>query len=161
MNNAKPDTLKDDYNCPKKAGATLDSNGHCSTNLPNIPDGSGCNAYCEVKLTPIFGQEVPFMDGACQSSTSCTISTGQSITITNTYSVNVNVLGTSGEDVSKTLTSAFDVGASYSYSKSIGYTTTEVSNRVLNETTCGYWTFIPYLFKYVPTSELALFDSMY
>ncbi|KUJ23341.1 uncharacterized protein LY89DRAFT_635605 [Mollisia scopiformis] len=137
--------FEDDYNCPKKA--TLDSKGHCSSPIPNIPENAGCTAYCEIKLTPIFGQEIPFADGSCQSSTTCYMSTGQSVVVTNTYTVNVDVSINAGEDPLKTLTSAINIGATYSYSKSVGYETTEVHRMPLNATACGYWTFIPYLFN--------------
>jgi hypothetical protein len=136
-----------DYNCPKKA--TVDSSGHCSKPIPNVPGNEGCNAYCEIRVTIGYGQEIPFMDGSCQSGTTCTVSKGQSVTITNGYSINLGITGGGGEELSKALTASFDIGASYSWSKSVGYTTTEQWQINLDDKTCGYWTFIPYLVEYV------------
>lgn len=50
-----------DYNCPKKN--TLDSKGYCSKPIPNVPGKEGCSAYCEIRLTLKYGQEMP-MSGA-------------------------------------------------------------------------------------------------
>ncbi|TGO64028.1 hypothetical protein BCON_0009g00370 [Botryotinia convoluta] len=134
---------QDDYNCPKKS--TLDSSGHCSNAIPNVPGKQGCTGYCEIKLTAGYGQEVPIMDGSCQSGTTCSVSQGQSVTVTNGYSINIGTgLGT-GKEISKMLTQGFNIGASYSWSQSIGYTTTETFSKTLDGKTCGYWTFIPYL----------------
>ncbi|PQE28506.1 Zinc-finger double domain-containing protein [Rutstroemia sp. NJR-2017a WRK4] len=134
---------QDDFNCPKKN--TLDSSGHCSKTIPNVPGSQGCTAYCEIKLVAGYGQEVPIMDGACQAGTTCAVSEGQSVTVTNTYTISTNVGLGSGSDVAKLLTASFDLGASYSWSKSIGYTTTESFTKTLDDKTCGYWTFIPYV----------------
>jgi hypothetical protein len=143
-----------DYNCPKKT--TLDSSGHCSKPIPNVPGSAGCTAYCEIRVTAEYGQEVPIMDGSCQSGTTCSVSEGQSVTITNGYSINLGITGGAGSDLSKTLTASFNIGASYSWSKSVGYTTTETFSKTLDDKTCGYWTFIPYLITYVFRSLYSL-----
>ncbi|PQE15645.1 Cerebellar degeneration-related antigen protein [Rutstroemia sp. NJR-2017a BBW] len=148
-----------DYNCPKKT--TLDSSGHCSKPIPNVPGDAGCTAYCEIRVTAEYGQEVPIMDGSCQSGTTCSVSEGQSVTITNGYSINLGITGGAGSDLSKVLTASFNIGASYSWSKSVGYTTTETFSKTLDDKTCGYWTFIPYLMTSCgtlttsPTGEIA------
>jgi hypothetical protein len=53
-------------------------------------------------------------------------------------------LGT-GDEISKALTGAFDIGASYSWSKTLTYTTSTLHTKELPEGSCGYWTFIPYV----------------
>jgi hypothetical protein len=45
------------------------------------------------------------------------------------------------------VTAAFEAGATYSFSKSLTYTTTTGQNKDLDARQCGYWTFIPYLFE--------------
>lgn len=45
-----------DYSCPKTN--EIDK-GHCASTIPNIPNKEGCSAYCEVRLTKRFGQEMP------------------------------------------------------------------------------------------------------
>lgn len=138
----------------------MDSNGHCSSPIPNIPSSAtGCSAYCEVKLTKILGQEIPFEEGSCQGGTTCAVASGRSVSITNTYGVNTNVGGSVsgdiGNDISGILKSVINVGASYSYSQTIGYSTIILNSKDLNDTTCGYWTFIPYFIKSVSLSFIS------
>ncbi|KAI9649374.1 hypothetical protein NHQ30_001949 [Ciborinia camelliae] len=147
-------TGKPDSNCPKKS--TVDSSGHCSRPIPNIPGKQGCTGYCEMELTVVYGQEVPIMDGSCQAGTTCQISQGQSVTVTNGYSISVGIGMGTGKDITEMLTSSFNIGASYSWSQSVGYTTTETFSKTLDDKTCGYWTFIPYLMKYVAPSPIFL-----
>lgn len=153
------------YDCTKKA--TLDSAGHCSAKVPMDPSQTDCTCYCEIRLTMRYGQEVPFQEGTCEASTTCTISANQAITITNTYTINGSVQlkkreeGDDDEDeeeVGKSLAArdsgegielqaAFTIGASYSWSKSVTYGNTEAQAKTLNATECGYWTFIPYMME--------------
>jgi len=155
------------YDCPEKH--TLDSNGHCSAYLPDAPDSDGnCLAYCEVRLTTYFGQEQPFADSPCEAETTCTITTGQSIEVTNSYTFNVGISfgrrdlfnqvyasdtiagrdsSSEGGSILSSLKAAFDAGASYTGSESITYTLSIQQQKSLNATTCGYWTFIPYVME--------------
>ena len=122
-----------------------------------MPGKNGCDSYCEQTLEAIYGREVPFHVGVCQNATTCLVANGESITYTNTYTVDVGITGSSkrdelverGEDPASILTAAFNIGASYSWSKSVGYTTTTTFSKTLDAKTCGYWTFIPYLTVYV------------
>ncbi|KAF7880024.1 uncharacterized protein EAF02_007661 [Botrytis sinoallii] len=50
-----------DYNCPKKN--TLNSKGYCSKPIPNVPGKEGCSAYCEIRVTLKYGQEMPMSGG--------------------------------------------------------------------------------------------------
>ncbi|TVY64332.1 hypothetical protein LSUE1_G007533 [Lachnellula suecica] len=140
--------------CPKKT--TLDSNGHCSAGIGVMPGDNGCDSYCEQTLTAVYGREVPFHVGVCQNATTCLVATGETVTYTNTYTIDIGFTGSSTkrdeeepisrrDDAASIFTAAFNIGASYSWSKSVGYTTTTTFSKTLDGTTCGYWTFIPYL----------------
>jgi hypothetical protein len=132
--------------CPKKN--TLDSSGHCR-GIPNVPGAQGCTSYCEMTLSKGYGQEVPFHRGYCQDQTKCTVDTSESVSTTQTWTVEMkSELGT-GESVSKALTGGFNIGASYSWSKTLTYTTSTQNQKVLKENQCGYWTYIPYVMEYV------------
>jgi hypothetical protein len=133
-----------DYDCNKKY--TLDSNGHCSSGIPSTPGAAGCSAYCEIRLTMTYGQEVPYSDGYCPGNTVCTVTTGTSITVTNTYTINggTSIKKRDGEDPVE-LSIAFNLGASYSYSTSLTYTVTTGLQQPAQPNVCGYWTFVPYM----------------
>jgi hypothetical protein len=135
-----------DQNCPKKN--TLDSSGHCSATIPNVPGSHGCTAYCELTLAVGYGQEVPITEGSCQELTSCVVTTGQSVTVTHSYSISTKVGLSSTDNLVDILTSAFELGASYSWSKAIAYTVTTSHTETLKANQCGYWTFIPYVMTY-------------
>ncbi|KAF7901384.1 hypothetical protein EAF00_003605 [Botryotinia globosa] len=81
--------------------------------------------------------------GSCGSGTECSISSTQSISYVNTFSINA---GTGGA-VAKVLESAFDIGASYTFSKTLTYSDTAGSKMALKENECGYWTFITYVLE--------------
>ncbi|EMR84678.1 hypothetical protein BcDW1_6662 [Botrytis cinerea BcDW1] len=130
-----------DYNCPKKN--TLDSKGYCSKPIPNVPGKEGCSAYCEIRLTLKYGQEMPMSGASCGSGTECSISTTQTISYVNTFSINAGI----GGAVAKVLESAFDIGATYTFSKTLTYSDTVGSKKDLGENECGYWTFIPYVLE--------------
>jgi len=80
-----------------------------------------------------YGQEVPFANSACEGESSCDIRAKQEVTVTNTYEIISN------------LEQVFNAGASYSYSKAITYGTDQKHTEDLNGSSCGYWTFIPYM----------------
>jgi hypothetical protein len=42
------------------------------------------------------------------------------------------------------LKAGFELGATYSFSKSLGYTVSEAKTQPLEKDQCGYWTFVPY-----------------
>lgn len=58
------------------------------------------------------------------------------------------------DDVPKKLTATFEAGASISYSKAVGYTTTMALKEEISSTHCGYWTFIPRMIEYVSQSSM-------
>jgi hypothetical protein len=166
--NLKPSKLPQSrYDCTKKS--TLNSAGHCTGKISMDVAQTGCTAYCEVRLTMTYGQEVPFHEGTCEAGTTCMINANEAITVTNTYTINagislgkrgevqegVKVLAGRGEDTTSMLKASFDLGASYSWSESVTYGNAETQSKPLNDTTCGYWTFIPYMMGYVlPLSPL-------
>ncbi|TVY57061.1 hypothetical protein LCER1_G001922 [Lachnellula cervina] len=137
--------------CPHKT--SLDKHGHCSSGIETMPGKNGCDSYCEQTLEASYGREVPFHVGVCQNATTCLVANGESVTYTNTYSIDIGLTGTGkrdelmerDDDPASVLTAAFNIGASYSWSKSVGYTTTTTFSKTLDSKTCGYWTFIPYL----------------
>lgn len=84
-----------------------------------------------------YGQEIPIDTGHCEAGDSCTYTTSESISTTQTWTVNAGVgLGT-GDEISKALTASFDAGASYSWSKSITYTTGIGEKRDVFADQCG------------------------
>lgn len=64
--------------------------------------------------------------------------------MTNAYEVSLGLtIGGGGDEGG--LEAAFDLGASYSWSKSVGTTRTLTQPRPSNSLEyCGYWTFLPY-----------------
>lgn len=134
-----------------------------------MPGKNGCDSYCEQTLEASYGREVPFHVGVCQNATTCLVANGESVTYTNTYSIDIGLTGTGkrdelmerDDDPASVLTAAFNIGASYSWSKSVGYTTTTTFSKTLDSKTCGYWTFIPYLTVYVAISIPAPVPNLY
>jgi hypothetical protein len=94
----------------------------------------------------MYGQERPYSNSACKENTSCQLSTAESVTITNSYAVNVGLSGTA-DIPSSTIKSTFNIGATYTYSDALGYTVTNAQTKTLTANECGYWTFIPYLLE--------------
>lgn len=149
------------YDCTKKQA--LDSNGHCSAPLPGVPSKAGCLAYCEVRLTMEYGQEVPFHIGTCDENTTCTIANQEQVTVTNTYQINTGIsfkprkrrdlsattfhARDEAADEATELEVTFNAGASYSYSKAVTYGVTSGQQKTLGNNQCGYWTFIPYMME--------------
>jgi hypothetical protein len=115
------------YTCPKKN--TLDANGHCSGAINSIPGDAGCSAYCEVRLTMTYGEEVPYPGSACEgpyddtANITCTISTGSTVTVTNSAAFNVGVTLSRRDSAASAvqLKAAFNLGASYTWSESVSY----------------------------------------
>ncbi|KAF2666315.1 hypothetical protein BT63DRAFT_428078 [Microthyrium microscopicum] len=133
--------------CTKKF--PLDSAGHCISAIPSLAiDPSACTGYCEQKLTLNYGQEVPFANSHCSGvgngagNTTCTLQQSQSVTVTNT--VGISAGGTIGGSIDD-LEAAFNLGATWSWSKAVGYETTASQAASISSGMCGYWTFIPYL----------------
>jgi hypothetical protein len=109
-----------------------------------------------------YGQEVPFSEGTCGQNTVCAIAAAQSVTVTNTYEINGSVqnakrgkqkqddeegkeLMARGDWTPSEIAGAFNLGASYSWSKSVTYGTTQTKTKTLGDNQCGYWTFIPFM----------------
>jgi hypothetical protein len=95
-----------------------------------------------------YGQEVPFTDGFCPNNTDCTVSVGTAVTVTNTFSLNAGV-SVKKRDISADdpieLEATFNIGASYSYSKSLTFTVSTTLHEYATPNLCGYWTLIPYM----------------
>ncbi|KAF2205692.1 hypothetical protein GQ43DRAFT_467956 [Delitschia confertaspora ATCC 74209] len=148
--------------CPRKN--TVDGKGHCSKPIRNVPGKEGCTGYCEVRITMSYGQEVPFSSSTCPELTTCRVDKAESVTITNTYTINVGITGGVGkrdetssnpalsllpreEGAESILKASFDVGASYSWSKAVSYGTTRSYLKELSANQCGYWTFVPFIME--------------
>ncbi|ORY02197.1 hypothetical protein BCR34DRAFT_493308, partial [Clohesyomyces aquaticus] len=131
---------------PKKS--KLNNDGYCKDAIRDVsqdnPGGSGCTAYCELRLTKKFGQEVPVTSGTCGEETDCSIAKGETVTYTSTYEINV---GVSDDSLADILKASFTAGASWSFSKSISYSTTAARKKKLETNECGYWTFIPFIIE--------------
>ncbi|KAI9659540.1 MAG: hypothetical protein M1821_001799 [Bathelium mastoideum] len=124
----------------------MDQNGDCPEGLEHTDKTTDtCSSYCEVNNMWYPGPESPFLNSACTAGDSCTLSAGNSTTVTNSWSINIGLTGNSGKVTAAELTGAFNVGASYTYSSSVTYTVTETHTRSDNATSnCGYFTFVPY-----------------
>jgi hypothetical protein len=134
--------------CPDPLNTPADTDDwNCDAPCPGVSSEDNsftCVGYCQARSSWFPGPEEPFQNSACTSGDACTLATGKTTTITNTYTINV---GGSGTEVGAgALTSAFNFGASYSWSKAVGYTTTQTHTRDADQTatTCGYFTFVPY-----------------
>lgn len=141
LEQAATDSLTQWYsNCPKKV--TVNANGNCPVGQHTA--NSGCISYCQAKVQWFFGPEVPYAETQCQANSTCTFATAQSVTVTNTYEVNLGLNLGGGIDEGG-LTAAFDAGATYSWSKSVGTSRTLTQPRPSDSLQyCGYWTFLPY-----------------
>ena len=119
-----------------------------------------CLAYCEQYLYWFLGPEVPFSGATCEPYTECTFAGQKSLSISNSYSLSGTL--TAKVPVAE-LEAAFNLGATYTYSKTSEISQTLTSTRP-NETfdDCGYWAFLPYYVTKVTTSlnsSLVLTDS--
>jgi hypothetical protein len=104
-----------------------------------------------------YGQEVPFEYSACVEESSCAVSENQQVTVTSTYSIDTAItikrrdlsaeLHARDVSIEPELELVFNAGASYSWSTSVTYGTTQTYSQTFNGTTCGYWTFIPYMME--------------
>jgi hypothetical protein len=133
------------------------TNGVCQNAIPTTPGNAGCAAYCEIRIAKIYGQEVPYPNSNCNNdlgakgNISCTISNGISISKTYTTTIDGSVSLKKRDEASESpaeLEAAFSVGASYSWSTSIVYTTTSGQTAKISPGVCLYWTFIPWLMEY-------------
>ena len=105
-----------------------------------------------------YGKEVRFTSGYCDAGDPCTITKGTSVTYTNQYTISGSInfglkkrndsssISLSKRDASPVqIKASFNIGASYSYSEAIGYSTSVTHGRADGDVGCGYWTFIPYI----------------
>ena len=81
-----------------------------------------CVAYCKQYLYWFFGPKVPFPGSSCGACEPCTFAGAKSVAVTNGYSFDA---GLSASIPNKVLETAFNVGASYTYS------TTETTSQTL------------------------------
>lgn len=87
-----------------------------------------------------WGQEVPIPKSYCGGQSTCSWQSSITVSTTQTWTVNTNVgLGTREEAPAgdAALTASFDVGASYSYSKTLSYTTGNGDAKQLGTNQCG------------------------
>lgn len=94
-----------------------------------------------------YGQEVPFSSSSCDQNTTCSISTAEGVSVTTQVSINGGVTLRKRDISDVELQAAFNIGATYSYSKSLSYTVTAGQQKILNANQCGYWTFVPYMME--------------
>jgi hypothetical protein len=123
-------------------------------------------AYCEQRITLLYGQEQPFTAGFCGEDDICSINSGVSVTYTNQWTINESInFGISSKrslvpmsfvdkrDASSgigipSINAAINIGMSYSYSVALQYTEQVTHGRNSTDVGCGYWTFIPYIIEY-------------
>ena len=68
----------------------MDSTGSCKDSLQPFLDDGICTGYCEVKNTWFYGKEVPITEySSCRAFESCTYTTSNSITVSQSFSFNV------------------------------------------------------------------------
>ena len=129
-------------NCPKKP--TVDANGNCPVGEYNAD--SRLRQLLRSPSRIILRARSPLRRerNAKPIPPACTFATAQSITVTNTYELNFGFAFGGGGDEGG-LSTAFNLGASYSYSKAVGTTRTITQPRPSTSLQyCGYWTFLPY-----------------
>ncbi|KAF2470515.1 uncharacterized protein BDR25DRAFT_314693 [Lindgomyces ingoldianus] len=137
--------------CPPPDKLKKDAAGSCGP--LKTPD---CAAYCEEKTAWFYGREIEF-PLQCQSNSKCTLTTTDTITVTNSYTVNVGLDGSAG-DAKTGLLSALKVGFSYSYS--VASAKAQGLSQTAPDGYCGYWTFIPmYWASYGSLTHASLFTS--
>ncbi|KAF4616261.1 hypothetical protein G7Y89_g15145 [Cudoniella acicularis] len=129
------------WNCNHKY--TTDGNGHCMSGIPDDPSPE-CTGYCEMSISKGYAQEVPIYKGYCQEKTTCSYQNSETVSTSQTWTVQATLGMGSGDDISKALTGTFNAGASYSWSQTLSYTTGVGSQKTLGAGQCGYWTFIPF-----------------
>jgi hypothetical protein len=139
------------WDCPHKY--SIDSkSGSCSPNIPKTPGKAGCTAYCEMSLSLGYGEEIPVPKGYCGDQTTCPWQESKTVTTTQTWEVNTKVGLSTRSDEGGLLKASFDIGASYSYSKALSYTTGSGSSKILGPGQCGckykedFEVFLPVLF---------------
>lgn len=130
------------YDCKKKYH--LDKDGHCDGPLPETDAEGACSSYCEVRITIKYGQEVPYESSGC-SAVECTVAEGTGTSTTTTWEINMSAGIEGGKGA---VTGAFNIGASYSFSKTVSYTVEHGEKQDLKEGESGYWTWVPFLVEY-------------
>ena len=144
--------------CPYKN--KLDADGSCASHFNADTPSDFCVAYCEVKNSYFYGQEIPFNEfSSCRANEPCTFTSTDALTITQTYTFNTGIslkkrdqdqelndtLVKRDDDLLGGLKIGFNAGASYSWSTatttSTGLALSRPTDKMAN---CGYWTFVPY-----------------
>jgi hypothetical protein len=120
--------------------------------MPEPDEKGACASYCEMRITFKFGEEVPF-GTQCSSGAGgdCSLDLQRSVSTTTTWEINTNI-GISGG--TEAITGSFDLGASYSWSKSIQFTVAKGQSIPLEDDDCAYWTWLPYLVEYDTPSAM-------
>jgi len=98
-----------------------------------------------LSLSKGYGQEIPFNQGYCASSSSCSVANSISVSTTQTWTISGAADLGIGDEILEALTSSFNLGASWSESKTLTYTTTTQHSKTTEANQCGYWTFVPYV----------------
>jgi hypothetical protein len=75
----------------------MNKDGQCLDGIPVQPDDTGCQSYCEVKITYFYGQEIPY-NFDCRADAPCTLTTSESVSHTDSWSIEVGAtIGTRHE----------------------------------------------------------------
>lgn len=89
----------------------MNDKGSCQDALKNV-DETHCSAYCEVKNTWFYGQEVPIKEfSSCRADSPCEYTTTDTITVTQTFAFNVDAgLAKRSDDADTSLAKRDDEG---------------------------------------------------
>lgn len=117
--------------CPAKNGP-VQADGSC----PMTPyGGQDCQAYCEVRQSFFYDEEVPVVNNPyCHGPLTCTVTTSQSWT----WTYSGTVVGGIDFDV-------LNIGVTGGLSYASAQTQLQSTSIDLNSTSCGYFTFLPIL----------------
>ncbi|KAL9125960.1 MAG: hypothetical protein Q9217_004904, partial [Psora testacea] len=114
--------------CPPKY--TLNPDGTCPMNTAD-----DCEVYCEIRQRFFYDQEQPVNNGYCHGPLTCTVTTAQTRTWTKSGTGNIGV------SLLKVLNIGITGGLSFAEANMV-LTSTSIN---LNDTSCGYFTFLPQL----------------
>ncbi|KAI0007811.1 hypothetical protein F4779DRAFT_590297 [Xylariaceae sp. FL0662B] len=148
------DPYKDQYDCPKKH--KTNKKGQCVDGIPGSPGNTGCNGYCEVKITFVYGKEIQYNNDCRANTDPCMLYQGWSVTHSETFEVSGGFSTRDGsndtsdhdlvarEGATNPLKLVFNLGASYSWTDSFTRIVTQAQGKPKGETRCGHWSFIPW-----------------
>ena len=121
----------------------LDANNNCPIAFDiHANTQTNCTSYCEQEVQWYYGREVPYSGTRCEANSTCTFANTFGVSVTNTWTFEAGIdLGAGGDDDK----AAFNLGASYSFSKTVSTSQTLTQGRPSSTMAyCGYWTFVPF-----------------